>query len=87
MEIVYTKRALKERNYWKKSGNKTVQKRISALLNAIEADPYHGIGKPEILRVNLSGYWSRRITQEHRLVYGVDEERQRIIVVSLRFHY
>lgn len=87
MEITYTKRAIKERDYWKKSGNKTVQKRITNLLNAIVSDPYHGMGKPELLKANLTGYWGKRITQEHRLVYGVDEEKQRIFMVSMRFHY
>lgn len=87
MEIVYTKRAIEERDYWKKSGNKTVQKRISSLLNAIVDNPYYGIGKPELLRANLTGYWSRRITQEHRLVYGVNDEERRIVVISMRFHY
>ncbi len=87
MEIVFTVRALKEREFWKKSGNKTVQKRISSLLNAILENPYKGIGKPEPLRENLSGYWSRRITQEHRLVYKIDEVNDTLIVVSIRFHY
>lgn len=87
MEVVYTKRAAKDRNFWLKSGNKTIQKRITSLLEAIIANPYQGIGKPEALRENLSGYWSRRITQEHRLVYGVNEKENRIVVVSMRFHY
>ncbi|HET8738079.1 MAG TPA: Txe/YoeB family addiction module toxin [Pricia sp.] len=87
MEIVFTKRAIEERNYWKKSGNKSVQRRISNLLKAVVTDPYHGNGKPEVLRANLSGYWSRRITQEHRLVYGVNEDKGQIIVISMRFHY
>jgi toxin YoeB len=87
LEIVFTVRALKEREFWKKSGNKAVQKRISGLLNAILENPYKGIGKPEPLRENLSGYWSRRITQEHRLVYKIDEVNDTLIVVSIRFHY
>jgi toxin YoeB len=87
LEVVFTKRALKERQFWKKSGNKAVQKRISGLLNAILENPYTGIGKPEPLRENLSGYWSRRITQEHRIVYKIDEEKDTLIVVSIRFHY
>lgn len=79
--------ALAERDYWQKSGNKAVQKKIVKLLEAIIADPYRGIGKPEQLKSDLSGYWSRRITQEHRLVYGVDREKQQITVLSMRFHY
>ena len=87
MEIVYTERALKERDFWKKSGDKKIQKRISLLLEAIILDPEKGIGKPEMLRENLSGFWSRRITQIHRLVYSVDLETQKIIIISMRFHY
>ena len=87
MEIVLTERARKERDYWKKSGNMAVQKRISALIEAIIENPYTGIGKPEALRANLSGFWSRRITKEHRLVYGVSESDRRITIISMRFHY
>lgn len=87
MEIAYTQRALEERDYWRKSGNKAVQKKIVKLLEAIIADPYRGIGKPEQLKGDLSNYWSRRITREHRLVYGVDEAKQHITVLSMRFHY
>ncbi|MEM6863530.1 MAG: Txe/YoeB family addiction module toxin [Bacteroidota bacterium] len=87
MEIVLTERAMKERDFWKKSGNLAVQKRISTLIDAIIKSPYTGIGKPEALRANLSGFWSRRITREHRLVYGVDEGDQRITIISMRFHY
>lgn len=87
LEIVYTERALKERDFWKKSGDKKIQKRISLLLEAIILDPEKGIGKPEMLRENLSGFWSRRITQIHRLVYSVDLEAQKIVIISMRFHY
>jgi toxin YoeB len=87
LEIVFTPRAQKEREYWLKSGNKTVQARISVLLNAILENPYLGIGKPEPLRENLSGFWSRRITLEHRLVYQIDSSKDLLIVISLRFHY
>jgi toxin YoeB len=87
LEVTFTKRALKERQFWKKSGNRTVQKRISGLLNAILDNPYTGIGKPEALRENLSGYWSRRITQEHRMVYKIDEKKDMLVIVSIRFYY
>ena len=70
---------------WKKSGNRAIQQRIERLLENICQTPYSGIGKPEPLKHELSGYWSRRITEEHRLVYSVNENR--IIVISLRFHY
>ncbi|WP_026451946.1 Txe/YoeB family addiction module toxin [Aequorivita capsosiphonis] len=87
MEIVYTERALKERNFWKESGDVKIQKRISLLLEAILVDSFKGIGKPEQLKENLSGFWSRRITQEHRLVYSVNLEEEKIVIISMRFHY
>jgi toxin YoeB len=87
LEIVFTPRAIKERDYWRKSGNKTVQNRISLLMQDIFKTPFSGIRKPEPLRENLSGYWSRRITHEHRLVYKVDILNDLLIVVSIRFHY
>jgi toxin YoeB len=87
VEVVFTQKAHKELKFWKQSGNKAVQKQISALLKATQEHPYIGIGKPEALKENLSGYWSRRITQEHRLVYLVAEEKDQIIVISIRFHY
>ncbi len=87
MEIVYTERALNERDFWKKSGDEKIQKRISNLLEAIILDPKKGIGKPEMLRENLSGFLSRRITQEHRLVYSINLEKERIVIISMRFHY
>ncbi len=87
MEIVYTDRALNERDFWKKSGDKKIQTRISHLLETIILDPEKGIGKPEMLRANLSGLWSRRITQEHRLVYSINLELQKLVIISMRFHY
>jgi toxin YoeB len=69
--------------------NKIVQKRIKILIDAIKEDPYKGIGKPEPLKHNLSGSWSRRITQEHRLVYEINDRNQIVIlnILSLRGHY
>ena len=68
-----------------RSENRPVFKRINRLVEAIESDPFRGIGKPEPLRGELSGYWSRRITQEHRLVYKV--ARKTVHVISCRYHY
>lgn len=83
--IAFTANALADLDYWKKSGNTVILKRIRQLLQAIQADPFKGIGKPEALKHNFSGYWSRRINQEHRLVYRI--ENNMITVYSLRFHY
>ncbi len=75
MEIEFLGSALDDLNYWKKSGNKTIQKRISKLLISMSKTPYTGIGKPELLKHELSGFWSRRITDEHRIVYTVSDNR------------
>ena len=85
MEIVFSERALEELGYWKKSGEITILKKIRQLLESSQLTPFEGVGKPEALKYNLSGFWSRRITQEHRLVYRIDGDK--IIVVQLRFHY
>ena len=85
MEIVFTEDAYKQLQFWKKSGNKKIQASISQLIADISVAPYSGIGKPEQLKYNLSGYWSRRITSEHRLVYYVKDDL--LYIISLRFHY
>lgn len=68
MEIVYTIHAKEDLAYWKKLNNETILKRIRKLIESIIETPYEGIGKPEILKYNLSGCWSRRINKEHRLI-------------------
>lgn len=85
MQIEFTPEAKKEFDYWVKSGDKAILKRIGLLIASIEKDPYMGIGKPEPLRHNLSGKWSRRITLEHRMVYKA--ERNTITLYSLKGHY
>ncbi|RYE22071.1 MAG: Txe/YoeB family addiction module toxin [Sphingobacteriaceae bacterium] len=83
--INFTAKALDDLKFWQKSGNVIILKRIRQLVQAIEADPFVGIGKPEALKHHLSGYWSRRINQEHRIVYSVEDTV--ITIYSLRFHY
>ena len=85
MEIEYTVKAQADREFWKNSGQIIIQKKISALIEDIKKTPFTGIGKPEELKHNLSGYWSRRITDKHRLVYKVTEKK--IYVASLKDHY
>ena len=85
MEIVFTEDAYEQIQFWKNSGNKKIQERISKLIDEILVTPYSGIGKPELLKYNLSGYWSRRINAEHRLVYYVKDDS--LYIISLRFHY
>jgi toxin YoeB len=87
MELVLLEQARKDRDYWKKSGNTKIQNRISALLKDILQHPFTGIGKPEPLKHNLKGLWSRRINDEHRLVYQVSDGMIYVYVLSMRFHY
>lgn len=77
--------ALADLDIWKKSGDVIILKRIRQLVEAIQIDPYKGIGKPEGLKYQWAGWWSRRINQEHRIIYKVDQNK--IIVYSVRFHY
>ena len=87
MEIIYSLQALEDIIYWKKSGNKAVQKRITALLEDIVKHPFTGIGKPEPLKHQLSGSWSRRITLNERLVYSINIENNTIEIETIRGHY
>lgn len=70
--------------YWPQA-DKQILKRINTLIKAIRREPFAGIGKPEPLKYNLTGYWSRRINEEHRLVYKVQGEY--IVIVQCRYHY
>ena len=85
MEIVFDEIALNDIQIWKKSGNVAVQKRIEKLLLSIKETPFAGIGKPEALKYNLSGKWSRRITDEDRIIYSV--AKNLIKIHSLKGHY
>jgi toxin YoeB len=87
MEIVFKSGALEDIDYWKKSGNKIIQNKISELIKSIASNPEKGIGKPEKLKGSLSGYWSRRITKEHRIVYTIDYQQQLITIFSVLGHY
>lgn len=89
MEIIFSAKAKKDLEFWSKAGNKIVLKKISELLRAIQENPFEGIGKPEPLKYNLSGVWSRRINQEHRIIYEiVDENTIEILnIISLKGHY
>lgn len=70
--------------YWQTQDKKTL-KRINKLINDVKRSPFEGIGKPEALKENLSGFWSRRIDDTNRLVYAVDD--QAITIMSCRYHY
>lgn len=85
MEIAFTFIALEDLNYFRKSRNQTILKKIHSLLESIQSTPFTGIGKPEALNYEQSGNWSRIINQEHRLVYNV--HNYPISVHSIRAHY
>ncbi len=85
MELVITDKAKEDLRYWKKSGNLPIQKKISQILESIQKTPFEGQGKPEPLKYELSGTWSRRINKEHRVVYEVAENK--IVIHSLLGHY
>lgn len=85
MEIELTVQAKNDLAYWNKTGNKVILKKVRTLLEDILNTPFAGIGKPEALKHNLSGKWSRRITQSDRLIYEVIGET--IYVFSLKGHY
>lgn len=85
MEIVYTDKAIKDIGHWKQVRNLKIQARISELISSIELTPFSGIGKPEPLRYNLSGLWSRRIDKENRIVYEVFSDC--VVIHSLKGHY
>lgn len=87
MEVIYSPQALEDIEYWKKSGNKAIMVRITTLINDIVAHPFSGIGKPEALKYDLAGYWSRRINSEHRIVYSVHDEMIEVYILSMRYHY
>lgn len=84
MKIAFEAGAFADFTQWAEQDRK-LYKRIVGLITDIVRDPYRGIGKPEPLRHDLSGYWSRRITDEHRLVYRVDAEV--LTIVACKYHY
>ena len=85
IKIIYLPQAHADLYFWKRSGNKGIQTRIKKILQSISETPFDGIGKPEALRHDFAGWWSRRINEEHRLVYRVEEGK--IVILQMRFHY
>lgn len=84
MRVVFSEHAWNDYLYWQETDRKVVQ-RINVLIRDIQRSPFEGVGKPEPLKHALSGYWSRRITDEHRLVYTVEGDA--VLVAQLRYHY
>ena len=84
MNVTFTPTALDDLRYWFKTDKRQAE-RILALLEEVRRTPFAGTGKPEPLRFQLTGCWSRRIDREHRLVYQVEEKE--IVVIACRHHY
>lgn len=84
MHLIFSPEAWADYLYWQEHDRKTL-KRIHRLIREIQRDPFAGIGKPEPLRHALAGYWSRRIDDEHRMVYKPTTES--LLIAQLRYHY
>jgi toxin YoeB len=84
MTLTFSSKAWDNYLYWQKT-DKAILKRINALIRDIQRDHFEGIGKPEPLRHSLSGYWSRRINDEHRIVYKAADGN--LFIAQLRYHY
>lgn len=82
--LIWTFAAWEDYLYWQDQDRKKV-KRINRLITECLRTPFEGVGKPEPLRENLAGFWSRRIDEQHRLVYGVDNDD--LVIIACRYHY
>jgi len=89
MNFEFTENGWDDFQYWIETDSSIVEK-IKDLINEISKKPFEGTGKPETLKYDLKGYWSRRITSEHRLVYKVEGKKmtgQKCYIIQYRFHY
>ena len=84
MKLVFSEQAWEDYLYWQQQDKRMVE-RINKLIKETQREPFVGIGKPEPLKHALAGYWSRRITEEHRMVYKVDGDA--LFLAQLRYHY
>ncbi|WP_347250304.1 Txe/YoeB family addiction module toxin [Zoogloea sp.] len=84
MKLIFADEAWEDYLYWQRQDRRMTE-RINKLIRETQRDPYSGIGKPEALKHALSGFWSRRITDEHRMVYRVEGDD--LLIAQLRFHY
>ena len=83
MKLIFSENAWDDYLYWQKTDKQT--QRINQLISDIQRSPFAGVGKPESLKHALSGYWSRRINSEHRIVYRTDNDP--VFIAQLRYHY
>ena len=84
MKLIFAEKAWDDYLYWQKTDKKMLN-RINTLIMDIKREPFEGIGKPEPLKHVLSGYWSRRINDEHRIIYKIRQDS--ILLAQLRYHY
>jgi len=84
MRLIFSSKAWENYLYWQET-DKKILKRINLLISDIQRNPHDGIGKPEPLKHGLAGYWSRRINDEHRIVYK--HQNDAILIAQLRYHY
>ena len=84
MKLIFAEQAWEDYLYWQQQDKRMV-KRINELIENTKREPFTGIGKPEPLKHALAGYWSRRITDEHRMVYK--PEKDALLIAQLRYHY
>lgn len=84
MKLIFAEEAWEDYLYWQKQDRRMVE-RINKLIRETQREPFEGVGKPEALKHALSGYWSRRVTDEHRMVYRVEGDD--LLIAQLRFHY
>jgi len=85
--VTFSPKAEKQIEAFEHSGNQALLRKIVALTAELEVHPRQGTGKPEMLKGDLTGYWSRRINREHRLVYSIDDDTITVCIVSAKGHY
>ncbi len=84
MKLIFSDEAWDDYLYWQKQDRKMVE-RINKLIQEVKREPFSGIGKPEPLKQALAGFWSRRLTDEHRMVYRIEGDQ--LLLAQLRYHY
>jgi len=84
VKLIFSETAWDDYQYWIKA-DKKILKRVNALIQDIQRSPFSGTGKPEMLKHGLSGYWSRRINDEHRIIYRIEADS--VFIAQARYHY
>jgi len=84
MKLIFSEHAWEDYLYWQNT-DKRIMNRINTLIKDILRNKYEGLGKPEPLKHNLAGYWSRRISHEHRIIYKIENDA--VLIAQLRYHY